>query len=537
MGRVLGYVLAGGLAIVSMAAPGAAEESVQPLEDARPSLMLPIEQDDLAAAEHPEPLRLSMEFQDASLRDVLKIFSEQTGINVIATSGVGNTPITLYLREVRVLDALDQILGAANMTYERAQDSDIYVVKPKGRDPSRVITRVYRLKYARVSESVLAMAATAFAARTPFEATLESSSSGGSSGGGGESASGGTTGGTQAGASGKGIDTVLKNLLTGEGKLVVDSRTNSLIVTDVPENFPRIEAALAALDVRTKQILVDAEIVETSLDKLKDLGFEWGTGSEGDLINFTGGAGRSTRFPLGWLGNRAPSGPTAFGTNTISMAAFDGVLQALQLDTDTKILARPKVLTLDNESAIIRLTSDETIGFTSGSQATTETVTSEPERTMTGVVLVVTPQINDDGYITMIVEPAVTKTVASKITAPEGSTDTRDPKTRSSRSLVRIRSGDTLVVGGLIDRSDEKTVRRVPILSGIPVLGGAFKNTEINDTASELIVFVTPRVLDEGYTTKMASAGSPFGARAQEAVGGTQDLIEQTLNRLEVSNR
>ena len=533
MGRVFACLLAGGLVAFSMAAPGMAEESVQAPEDERPVLMLPIEQDELAAVESAEPLRLSMEFQDANLSDVLKIFSEQTGINVIASSGIGETPITLYLREVRVLDALDQILTAANLTYERAQDSDIYIVKAKSGDQGRTITRVYRLKYARVSESVLATAATAFAAQTPFEASLESTSSG-SSGSGGTSAS---SSGSSSETTGKGIDTVLKNLLTGEGKLVVDSRTNSLIMTDVPENFPRIEAALATLDVRTRQILVDAEIVETSFDKLKDLGVEWGTGAEGDLLNFNGGSGRSTRFPLGSLGRMAPSGSTAFGTNTISMAAFDGVLQALQLDTNTKILARPKVLTLDNESAIIRLTSDETIGFTTGSQATTETVTSQPERTTTGVVLVVTPQVNDDGYITMIVEPAVTKTVASKITAPQGSANTRDPKTRSSRSLVRIRSGDTLVVGGLIDRSEQEMVRRVPILSGIPVLGEAFKNTEVNNNASELIVFVTPRVLDENPTTMVASSNPSSFGRAQEAVDGKQDLIEQTLNRLETSSR
>ena len=150
------------------------------------------------------------------------------------------------------------------------------------------------------------------------------------------------------------------------------------------------------------------------------------------------------------------------------------------------------------------------------------------------MVLVVTPQINEDGYITMIVEPSVTKTVESKI---EGTNPTRDPKTRSSRTIVRVRSNDTLVVGGLIDRSDQTTVRKVPILSGIPVLGEAFKNTEIDNSASELIVFVTPHILDEVAQTRVASAApGSLGAREQEPAGATSDLMEQTLNRLEQPN-
>jgi type II secretory pathway component GspD/PulD (secretin) len=128
----------------------------------------------------------------------------------------------------------------------------------------------------------------------------------------------------------------------------------------------------------------------------------------------------------------------------------------------------------------------------------------------------------------------VTKTVASKISAPTGQATPRDPKTRSSRTLVRVKSGDTLVVGGLIDRTDEHSLRKVPVLGGIPVLGEAFKNTEVSDTASELIVFVTPQILDETKMARVASSSqAPMGAREQEPAGARQDAIEQSLNVLE----
>ena len=100
---------------------------------------------------------------------------------------------------------------------------------------------------------------------------------------------------------------------------------------------------------------------------------------------------------------------------------------------------------------------------------------------------------------------------------------------------MRVRSGDTIVVGGLIDRSEQESLRRVPILSGIPVLGEAFKNTEVNDTASELIVFVTPRILTEMTETQVAAAfpPAPYAAREQEPASSRQRSIEESLNKLE----
>ena len=470
-----------------------------------------------------EPLRISMEFEEAELGSVLKSFSQQTGINIIAAAEISERPVTIYLEDVTVLDALDQILRAGNLTYRRPPGSDIYVVRPiePSKAAPKLLTRVYRLKYARVSESILAKAATAFGNRTPFEASLETEMSSGSEGGGQVA----------------GIDVVIRNLLTRAGQVVVDGRTNSLMITDAPENFPRLEAALAALDIRTPQIMVDAEIIETTLSKLKDLGIEWGTGSEGTLFQLTP-ASRRSRFPFAqWFGDQGRAGtadPTiTLGTIDSSQAVM--VLQALETDTDAKILARPKVLTLDNESAVIRLTSDEAIGFETSSAATGTTAGSKPERTTTGLVLVVTPQINEDQYVTMIVEPVVSKTVASKISPPTGQATPRDPKTRSARALVRIKSGDTLVVGGLIDRDEQEVVRRVPVLADIPFLGEAFKNTEINNTASELIVFVTPRILADAPDTRLASVEPPAvsGAREQDRGPSRQELIEETLNRLE----
>ncbi|MDP3704065.1 MAG: hypothetical protein Q8R78_06720, partial [Candidatus Omnitrophota bacterium] len=104
------------------------------------------------------PARVSMEFESASLKNVLKTFSQQTGINVIASGSIAEQPITLYLEDVTVMDAFDQILSSGNLTYERPLGSEIYIVKPKPpqEQAARTITRIYRIRYARVSSSVLA---------------------------------------------------------------------------------------------------------------------------------------------------------------------------------------------------------------------------------------------------------------------------------------------------------------------------------------------------------------------------------------------
>jgi len=510
---------------------------------------------ELKESSEPGPQQLvSMDFQDADLKDVLKIFSQQTGINVIASEAVRGRTVTLYLEDVAVLDALDRILEAADLTYERPPGSQIYVVKPKPPEEAPKIvtqTRVYRLKFARVSTSRLARAAEALGSQTPFEAQqLTALGLTGATGGtttGGTGITGGTSVGGTTGQAGQaagqakeiGIDKIVEKLVSEEGEVAVDERTNSLVVTDLPENFPRIESVLNILDIRTAQILIETELLETTLSKLKDLGVEWGTGSEGSLLTITP-AQRATKFPFFQLEDKQtfltrPSAP-AFTTGgqivagVIDASQISAVLQALERDTDTKILARPKVLTLDNESAVIRLTSQQAVAVRTTVIAETGTTEKSPERMTTGIILVVTPQVNEGGFVTMLIEPSVTKTVPSEIDP----SNIVDPKSRSARAMVRIRQGQTLVLGGLIDRSDKTVLQRVPILSGIPILGEAFKNREMSDSTSELIVFVTPRILAEPPGTQVASVGqAPFSIREQETTPARQDVMEEVLKRLE----
>jgi type II secretory pathway component GspD/PulD (secretin) len=355
-----------------------------------------------------------------------------------------------------------------------------------------------------------------------------------------------------------GIDVILQSLLTEVGSLTVDERTNTLIVTDVLDNFAKIEAALAVLDIQTPQILVDAEVIETALTTVEELGVDWGSSTEGNLLTVIPAA-RSTRFPfnqhlLGDRGDRVGTDTTIYAagsaTSTVGLinaSQAQAVLQALRSNTHSKVLARPKVLTLDNESAIIRLTTDQVVGFESNTDST-GVVSEEPIRETTGVILVVTPQVNDDDYITMLIEPSVTQVVPSQVSPASGAGGVVDPKSRSVRTLVRVRNGDTLVIGGLIDRRETEALREVPYLSRIPVLGKAFQSKSVDNTATELMTFITPYILDNShgmmstdYVASTALANQAIAAevplfsigREQDIPSGRQRAMEDIMNALE----
>jgi type II secretory pathway component GspD/PulD (secretin) len=156
-------------------------------------------------------------------------------------------------------------------------------------------------------------------------------------------------------------------------------------------------------------------------------------------------------------------------------------MQALSTKSDTKILARPRIITLNNESAVINVTAQTAVA------SLTQTTTAEgpavssadtPERLTTGILLAITPQINDDGYITMLVAPEVTIPVASDFFP----TKFVDPQTRSARSIIRVKDGDTLVIAGLLKEEANK-------------ISDTIKN-------KELIVFITPRIVYDEKTPK-----------------------------------
>lgn len=453
---------------------------------------------------------ISMDFTDANLNDVLKIFSQQSGLNFVASTNVSTKTVNLYLDKVPVKQALERILQANGLTYELSPESNIFIVKNLPQSKKQIITRVYRLKHATVPSSSL------------NQTLSEDDDEGGGSSEEEDSAE------EEAPA---GIIAAITAILTEQGSIVEDARTNSLIVSDIPSQFILIESTIARLDIRTPQVLIEVEMLDISKNSLDLLGAKWGK----TPITFQG-AEKDSIFPFNFDNNITDwkNGDStlnkfsffedpSFRVSTLSFAGLQFALNFLRTQTDTKNLARPRILTLDNETAEIQISTDEAIGLLTNSsgQGGSAQIVEKAERVKTGIFLTVTPQVNlETSEITMAIEP---KVIEARLGGFFGSTQFKDPEARGTKSILRILDGDTIIIGGLLRTSQSNIKTKVPILSKIPLVGAAFRHKNNNQTQRELIIFITPHILKE------TTSASPQKFRK---IVREQDIPQQKLNAI-----
>ncbi|MBI4064477.1 MAG: hypothetical protein HY401_09300 [Elusimicrobia bacterium] len=454
----------------------------------------------------PALAKITVRLSDVPLSAFLKAITQQTSVNFIVSEGLEQKRITAFLEEVPLEQALRVLLGIKGLTYEEIPGrSYTYLITTRKETQPRTITRIFELNYIPLRDIQVG----------ELVGEDSSSTSGGVETSGGQSAQGQPAQRSEAGVStpGQSILSILRTLLSAFGRVAVDDRTNSLIITDLPERFPEIESLIRELDRKTPQVSIEIQIVEINSDGLTKLGIEFG-GSGGELIRFIGPV-RETDWPLrpsnlpelgprgSELGHFFPPRTITAGqydpqTNakitvgSLSMAEFNVLLRAIVTKTRGKIVARPRVTTINNKPAEIRVTRNQAIGQNSTTVGAAAATTSSTERQQTGLILRVIPQINGDGYITMVVEPKLTRVVDSLV-----GTGTKDPITRAAKTMIRVRNGDTIVLGGLLDTREEKTIRKVPILGDIPIIGWIlFRSQSTQKLNSELAIFLTPTILE-----------------------------------------
>ncbi len=462
---------------------------------------------------------ISMDFQQAALKDVLKIFSQQAGLNFVATNDIENKKITLYLDGVTVQDALDSIMAANNLAYEQAEGSSVFIVKESGKSKIDLYTKIYNLDFARIS-------------------TIKEGSDSDKSD----------------------IESIIKNLLSKGadnktiGSVIVDKRTNSLIITAKPNDFPIIEETINKLDSITPQALIEAEIVEIQTGALKTLGLEWGN-ANGTFVRFTGPK-KITHFPFirssnpfskSLLGGVTETTSTSTANNvtttateisqtptlsTLSLQEFSMVLKALETEGMAHYLAKPRVMTVNNETAEIKITADTAIGIKKTSLSDTGEVISQAERVETGIKLKVTPTINKKGYITMTVEPEVSRAVQSAYFV-----NFVDPSKRSAKTTVMVKDGQTIAIGGLLKNYEEDDNRKVPGLSKLPLIGNLFQMNDKRNVQTEIIVFVTAHAIldkDDAMQADESAAGlsDSIGLKRSVSAVDREAEIRKTVMRL-----
>jgi len=473
---------------------------------------------------NPLETRIVVRVKNAPLSTFLDTISAQAKVNFIITEGLEEKRVTAFLQNVTVREALQILLEIKGLTYQRIGKSNTYVVSPRAAGVVNRITRIYQLNYIPLI------------ALEGFKATGKQESAQVQSGGGAPSPAGAPSGpagappgpgGPQASAGSEEkaqirtdipIVGVLYSVLTTHGKISLDPRTNSIIITDVPEVFPQIEQILAELDRKSPQVMIEAQIVEINSDRANQMGLEWG-GANGELATFTGGM-RDTTFPLSM---ESPLSKAKFFDPTVGvlsrikesggddqdlqgfwaraglvdMTSLTIVLRAMVSRAEARFLGKPKVLTMNNTPATISILRTEALALTtqSSQDAGGSSSGTEPERNQTGLHLRVTPQVNQEGYITLDVQPFYSNAIESKISTPNQRIF--DPLTRSSKSLVRVKNGQTLVLGGLLESRESKSVRKVPFLGYIPLIGWLFTSVSNQRVNTDLVIFVTPTIVHD----------------------------------------
>lgn len=436
---------------------------------------------------------ISMDLQNANLKDVLKIFSIQSGLNFIASENVEDRQVTLYLDKVPIKDAMNRLFEANNLTYSYDKASNIFIVQYWGEPQINTITKIYKLKYRSVSSSNLEKEKMDLFEEGLFSQNQTDDESDSTS----SSRNNSDTAQTEADITGS-----VKQVLSSNGKLNEDSRTNSLIITDIPSRFPVIEEVLAALDVPQPQVMLEVEMLDVNKNTMDEIGFNIGDLDSPNPLTIMwpqGFALSKLDYYLGDSTKANSAGAVTLGTK------YSMLLDFMIQQSDTKFLARPRILTLNNETAEIGVTKDTIVSVKS--TRTTDAsgnpiVDTEYERATSlaltpegiGIFLRVTPQINlDSNEITMVINPKTSSATQSESVADEVALD---PEVRSTKSIVKIKDGETVVLGGLIHHEKSVIKRKVPLLGDIPLLGALFRHKSTDKNLErELLVFITPHIV------------------------------------------
>jgi len=438
---------------------------------------------------------LSMEFQDVEVRSVLDILAQFTEMNIVASDSVAGN-ITLRLINVPWDQALDIILKSKNLG--KRENGNVILVAPStelAEQEARELeaqqavqsyaplrTEYIRLSYAKAQDVL----------------TLISQGSG-------------ATGNNSGLANREDNNTLLSN----RGTVTVDERTNTLIIKDVADSIENIHKLISKIDIPVRQVMIEARIVSATDSFSKEIGVRWGILSNGAANNrslLVGGSnqtladlkdfdietttvnGQTVSYPSYDitrpdnlnvdLGVSNPAGSIAFGLLSMSDVMLDLELSALQADNRGEVISTPKILTADKQTA--KVSSGTQIPYQEAS-ASGATTTSFREAALS---LEATPNITPDGKIglQLVITNGTPTIINNQVAISEDSISTN----------VIIEDGQTVVLGGVFKNRTNNGVDKVPFLGDLPYIGRAFRRDVRSNNKEELLIFVTPKLINDG---------------------------------------
>ncbi|HGM2292853.1 TPA: type IV pilus secretin PilQ [Neisseria gonorrhoeae] len=415
--------------------------------------------------------KISLDFQDVEIRTILQILAKESGMNIVASDSVSGK-MTLSLKDVPWDQALDLVMQARNL--DMRQQGNIVNIAPRDEllakdkaflqaekdiaDLGALYSQNFQLKYKNVEE---------------FRSILRLDNAD-------------TTGNRNT-------------LVSGRGSVLIDPATNTLIVTDTRSVIEKFRKLIDELDVPAQQVMIEARIVEAADGFSRDLGVKFGATGRKKLKNETSAFGWGVNSGFGggnkWEAQTKINLPVAAAANSISLVraissgALNLELSASESLSKTKTLANPRVLTQNRKEA--KIESGYEIPFTvttaSGGGNSTNT---ELKKAVLG--LTVTPNITPDGQIIMTVK--INKD--SPAQCASGNNTILCISTKSLNTQAMVENGGTLIVGGIYEENNDNTLTKVPLLGDIPVIGNLFKTRGKKTDRRELLIFITPRIID-----------------------------------------
>ncbi|WP_313819124.1 type IV pilus secretin PilQ [Cupriavidus sp.] len=435
--------------------------------------------------------RLSLNFQNIDIRSLLQVFADFTNLNIITSDTVqGN--LTLRLKDVPWDQALQIVMDSKGLASRR--NGNVLWVAPKAElatkeklelEAAQQITelepirsQVYQLNYQRADD---------------VRRMLLGQSTGGAG-----ASSGGVASGGAAGTMGA------TRMLSKRGSLTADPRTNQLFVSDVASKLEEVQNFLTKIDIPVRQVIIEARIVEASDTFSRNLGVKLGFASQRSGAGY-GNSYTNVVSPVTqdatWDNGPALSLPAAAinGTNPASVAfsIFNAgagrflalELSALEADGKGKIISSPRVVTANNIKALIEQ------GTELPYQSATSSGATSVQFRKANLKLEVTPQITPEGNVLLDVD--VNKDSVGIQTTNGFAIDTKHVQTQ-----VLVENGGTVVIGGIYSQEESNNYNKVPFLGDIPVLGYLFKNNAKVNNRTELLVFLTPRILNDNVSLK-----------------------------------
>ena len=452
---------------------------------------------------------INLNVVNADIRDILSYITDQYGINFVIDKSVKEVPVTVKVNDVPWNVALDSVLQAqelgvqVNGTILRVADSKTLageqVIQAQLRegviDNSPLYTELIRLNYATVSGGASPGGTTSGTAVSAGSSAADSSSGGGASGG-----------------SANGLLPIIKRRLSRRGSIETDSRSNSLVITDVASNLTAIKQLISILDQAEPQVEIEARIVVASRNFSRDIGVQLaslvtgsrGSGAQGGTLPVLGApANIPGGNPNGDLRSQLANTVIGLTTGRIGTAQISALISAGEQKGQAKVIATPRVTALNNRPAEIKsgtkipITTVQPGGTIGGGAIATTTYVDVPLR------LAITPQITDQGTVilTVVAENSSTATVVGGA-APA-------INTQSMTTQVVVPDGGTTVVGGVLFDDERESQDRTPGLASVPLLGNLFKRKGVQRNTNEILFFITPRIQRPDYATATPSGGAP----------------------------